>query len=82
MERPEFVHAIKNKIKNFSEEEKKEYRIYNPVLERYDYIQPPTILWPKVAAAFSVLFTMVCMCVCLLDMPNGVSTASVTTVWP
>ena len=67
-ERPEFVHVIKRKIKNFPEEKKKEYRIYNQVLERFEYIQPPAILWPKVATAFSVLFTMVCLCVCQLEV--------------
>lgn len=57
-ERPEFVQAIKQKIKNFPEEQKKRYKIYNPVLERYEYIQPTHILWPKVALAVSILSTM------------------------
>ena len=58
-ERPEFVQAIKKKIKEYPEEKKKQYKIYNPVLERYEYIQPPHLLWPKVSLAFSILVTMV-----------------------
>ena len=58
-ERPEFVQAIKKKIKEYPEEKKKQYKIYNPVLERFEYIQPPHLLWPKVSLAFSILVTMV-----------------------
>ena len=58
-ERPEFVQAIKRKIKDYPEEKKKQYKIYNVVLERYEYIQPPHLLYPKVLLAFSILLTMV-----------------------
>ena len=58
-ERPEFVQSIKAKIKDFSEDKKKQYRVYNQVLERYEYIQPSKFLYPKVSLAFSILLTMV-----------------------
>ena len=58
-ERPEFIQSIKRKIKNYPEEKKKQYKIYNVVLERYEYIQPTHIFIPKVVAAFSILITMV-----------------------
>lgn len=58
-ERPEFVQEIKSKIKNLSEEKKKQYKVYNQVLERYEYIQPRQLLYPKVTLAFSILLTMV-----------------------
>ena len=57
-ERPEFVQRIKQKIKDYPEELKKRYKLYNPVLERFEYIQPARDIWPKVALGFSVLSTM------------------------
>ena len=59
-ERPEFVMAIKKKIKDYPPEKKQRFRIFNRVLDRYEYIQPPNILWPKIATGFSILFTLVC----------------------
>ena len=58
-ERPQFVQAIKSKIKNYTEEQKKTYKIYNPVLERFEYVQPTYSLLPKLSFAFSVSMTMV-----------------------
>ena len=58
-ERPEFIQSIKAKIKNYPEDKKKQYKIYNQVLERYEYIQPTKYLYPKITLAFSILLTMV-----------------------
>ncbi|XP_019861048.1 PREDICTED: anoctamin-7-like isoform X1 [Amphimedon queenslandica] len=58
-ERPEFVQAIKKKIKNYPEEKKKQYKIKNPVLERYEYIQPAFDIAPKLVLGFVILITMV-----------------------
>ena len=58
-ERPEFVQAIKKKIKNYPEEKKKLYKIRNPVLERYEYIQPLFDIAPKLLLGFVILITMV-----------------------
>ena len=58
-ERPEFVQAIKKKIKNYPEEKKKRYKIKNPVLERYEYIQPAFDVIPKIVLGFVILLTMI-----------------------
>ncbi|XP_011409598.1 PREDICTED: anoctamin-7-like [Amphimedon queenslandica] len=58
-ERPEFVQAIKNKIKDYPEEKKKQYKVHNPVLERDEYIQPKHHYIPKILLGTSVLLTMV-----------------------
>lgn len=47
-ERPQFVLKIKQKIKDYTDEQQKEYKVFNPVLERFEYIQPTRFLWPKV----------------------------------
>jgi hypothetical protein len=60
-ERPEFVQSIKRKIKDLPEDKKKRYRLYNPVLERYEYIQPAFLVWPKLCLGVSILATMVMM---------------------
>ena len=52
-ERPSFVYALKTK----AEDKREKYRVYNPVLKRYEYFQPPKFFWPKVVVAFSVLST-------------------------
>ena len=58
-ERPEFVQAIKKKIKNYPEEKKKRYKIKNPVLERFEYIQPTFDVIPKIVLGFVILLTMI-----------------------
>ena len=58
-ERPEFVQAIKKKISDYDEEKKKKFREYNPVLERYEYIQPKLYFIPKILLGMSVLLTMI-----------------------
>lgn len=58
-ERPEFVQAIKNKIKDYPEEKKKQYKVHNPVLERDEYIQPKHHYIPKILLGTSVLLSMV-----------------------
>ena len=57
-ERPEFIHRIKRKIKDYPEEKKKRYTIHNDVLERHEYIQPAHDILPKVVLGFSILSTM------------------------
>ena len=58
-ERPQFIQEIKRKIRNYPEEKRKQYKIFNPVLERYEYVQPSLFLLPKISVAFSILMTMV-----------------------
>ena len=58
-ERPEFVQAIKNKIKDYPPDKKEQYQVHNPVLERYEYIQPKQYYIPKILLGTSVLLTMV-----------------------
>ena len=58
-ERPQFVQAIKRQIKNYSPEKAKKFKIYNPVLERDEYVQPTYYLLPKISLAFSILCTLV-----------------------
>ncbi len=58
-ERPQFIQTIKRKIRSYPEEKKKKYKIYNPVLERDEYIQPNHLLLSKISTAFSILMTLV-----------------------
>ena len=58
--RPEFEQKIKRYIRNCKEENAREkFFVYNPVLEKKEYIQPAHWFWPKVIATFSILVSMV-----------------------
>ena len=58
-ERPKFIQAIKNQIKDYPEEKKKLFKVFNPVLERYEFIQPKQYYIPKILLSTSVVLTMV-----------------------
>jgi hypothetical protein len=58
--RPEFEQRIKKYIRNCKDENaRQKFFVYNPVLERSEYIQPAHWFWPKVLATFSILISMV-----------------------
>ena len=69
-ERPQFVQAIEKKIQaieknshhyNVEKQQSKQssYKMWNNILERYEYIQPRYLLVPKIVTTFSILFTLV-----------------------
>ena len=59
--RPQFEQKIKRAIRRSADAEaaKKKFTIYNPVLEKYEYIQPPYWLWPKIGTTIAILASMV-----------------------
>ncbi|KAL5475674.1 hypothetical protein EMCRGX_G025519 [Ephydatia muelleri] len=56
--RPAFEQRIKHYI-SLNPKNAKNYVLYNPVLERDEYIQPPHLLLPKLMLSFSILCFMV-----------------------
>ena len=58
--RPQFEQRIKGYIRRCKTEAQKEkFYIYNPVLEKREYVQPAHRYYPKIMATFSILGTMV-----------------------
>jgi len=58
--RPEFEQKIKRYIRRCKTEAAKEkFYVYNPVLEKREYIQPAHWFYPKAIATFSVLISMI-----------------------
>lgn len=58
--RPEFEQRIKRYIRNCKDDNAREkFFVYNPVLEKKEYVQPAHWFFPKVIATFSILIAMV-----------------------
>lgn len=58
--RPEFEQRIKRYIRKCKDDNaRQKFFVYNPVLEKKEYIQPAHWFWPKVIATFSILISMV-----------------------
>jgi hypothetical protein len=65
--RPEFEQKIKRYIRDCKTENAREkFFVYNPVLERKEYVQPAHWFWPKVLATFSILITMVAVVIAIV----------------
>ena len=58
--RPEFEQKIKRYIRHCKDDKAREkFFVYNPVLEKREYVQPTHWFFPKVIATFSILISMV-----------------------
>ncbi|CAI8002180.1 Anoctamin-7 [Geodia barretti] len=65
--RPEFEQRIKRYIRDCKTENAREkFFVYNPVLERKEYVQPAHWFWPKVLATFSILISMVAVVIAIV----------------
>ena len=83
--RPEFEQRIKRYIRKCKDDNARlKFFVYNPVLEKKEYIQPAHWFWPKVIATFSILISMVRpaintagACVCTVRSSSRFNAASI-----